>query len=75
MSVLKVAVEVSSVIACFCFFLRCGVLHSVLALPDRVVSHGSWWSGEAGRLANTVARCILGNGTAVETHSGRHVCC
>lgn len=65
--VLKVAVEMSSVIACFCFFLRCGILCSVLALPGQVVSRRSWWS-----VGNTVARCFLGNGTAWDTDSGRH---
>lgn len=59
---LKVAVEMSSVIACFCFFLRCGILCSVLALPGWVVSRRSRWSVD-----NTVARCFLVNGAAWDT--------
>lgn len=65
--VVNVAVEVSSVVACFRLFLRrCRrIWRAVLALSERVASHGSRWPGDAGRLANTVARCLLGNRTAI----------
>lgn len=39
--VLNGAVELSSVVACFRLFLRRGVWRAVLALSERVASHGS----------------------------------
>lgn len=76
--VLGVAVDISSLIACFPLFLssRRRVLWAVLALAKRMTSCCSWWSGKAGRLRSTVTRCILENGKLIylSKRAGRNDC-